>query len=95
MLAIRSPVLKLRNHAVAPGGSGAVAVQVSLLLTREACVSVQALDPVIPESVVDTSTALSNGFADEKEAFTIPLFMETSFWLHQGLLVFTTDFAKA
>ena len=52
-------VLKLRNHAVVPGGSGAVAVQVSLLLTREASVLVQALDPVIPESVVDTSTALS------------------------------------
>ena len=78
-----------------PGGSGAVVVQASLLLTREACVSVQSLDPVIPESVVDTSTALPKGFEEEKEAFTIPSFIETSFWTHQGLPVFTTDFAKA
>ena len=79
MLAIRSPVLKLRNHAVVPGGSDAVVVQVSFLLTREASVSVQSLVPVMPESVVDTSTALSKGFKEEKEAFAIPLFTETAF----------------
>ncbi len=79
MLAIRSPELKLRNHAVVSGGSGAVAVQDLFLLTRDAEVSVQSLEPVIPKSVVDTSTALLKGFKEEKEAFAIPLFTETAF----------------
>ena len=37
-----------------------------IIVDQRSRVLVQALDPVIPVSVVDTSTALSKGFEDEK-----------------------------
>ena len=64
------PLFTLRKQAVVPAGSAASASQRSPDFVRVAGDWIHLRAPVMPESVVEARTALSNSFIESKDAWS-------------------------